>query len=189
MYPERFTNVTNGIAHRRWLCNSNTRLSSLLDGLIGTGYRKNASELEKLSEYRDNESVLQSLEAVKRLNKVDFSNYISKTTGIALDPDSIFDVQVKRLHEYKRQLMNALHIASIYLKLKENSNLEMRPRTFIFGAKAAPGYYLAKDIIRFICYISAEIEKDPKIKKKLRVIFLENYNVSLAERLIPASDV
>ena len=189
MYPGRFTNVTNGIAHRRWLCCSNPRLSSLISERIGDGYRKNPSELEKLLAFKDDRDTLDALDAVKRANKVDFSNYVNRVAGIKLDPDSVFDVQVKRLHEYKRQLLNALNIISIYLRLKDDPSLEMRPQSFIFGAKAAPGYYLAKDIIRLICYISADIEKHPEIAAKLRVVFLENYNVTLAERLIPASDV
>ena len=189
MYPERFTNVTNGIAHRRWLCCANPRLAALIESRIGRAYRKQPEALEKLLAYRDDEDTLRELETVKRANKADFSNFVYGATGILLDPDSIFDVQVKRLHEYKRQLLNALHIIDLYLALKDNPALEMRPHSFIFGAKAAPGYYLAKDIIRLICYISADIEKHPEIARKLRVVFLENYNVTLAERLIPASDV
>ena len=189
MYPERFTNVTNGIAHRRWLCYSNPRLASLLDETIGRGYRTDAKQLEKLLAYKDDKDVLEKLAQIKRANKVDFSNFLAQKTGVTIDPDSIYDVQVKRLHEYKRQLLNAIHIISIYTALKENPDLEMQPRTFIFGAKAAPGYYVAKDIIRLICYISADIEKNPKIREKLRVVFLENYNVSLAEKLIPTADV
>lgn len=189
MYPERFTNVTNGIAHRKWLCYSNPRLAELLDEVIGTGYRTDASQLEKLSAFRDDETVLARIERIKHDNKVDFSNYLHRYCGVTVDPDSIFDVHVKRLHEYKRQLLNALNIISVYLALKDNPSLEMRPQTYIFGAKAAPGYYLAKDIIRLICYISADIEKDPALRSKLRVVFLENYNVTLAERLMPAADV
>ena len=189
MYPDRFTNVTNGIAHRRWLCYANPRLASLVESRIGDGYRRQPAALEGLLPYRDDADTLRELEAVKRANKADFSNYVYGATGILLDPDSIFDVQVKRLHEYKRQLLNALHIIDLYLALRENPALEMRPHSFIFGAKAAPGYYLAKDIIRLICYISADIEKHPEIAGKLKVVFLENYNVTLAERLIPASDV
>ncbi|MBQ3081903.1 MAG: glycogen/starch/alpha-glucan phosphorylase [Clostridia bacterium] len=189
MYPERFLNVTNGIAHRRWLCYSNPRLANLLDNTIGDGYRTNAAELVKLLQYQDDAPILDELAKIKRANKADFSNYMKRTAGVMIDPDSIFDVQVKRIHEYKRQLLNAIHIISIYCALKENPNLDIKPRTFIFGGKAAPGYYMAKDIIRLICYISADIQKNPKIKKKLNVLFLENYNVSLAERLIPTADV
>ncbi len=189
MYPDRFTNVTNGIAHRKWLCYSNPRLASLLDECIGDGYRKDAFELEKLLKFENDDSVLKRLEEIKHANKVDFSNYISNRYGTAIDPDSIFDVQAKRLHEYKRQLLNALNIIALYTALLENPSLDVQPQTFIFGAKAAPGYYLAKDILRLICYIAADIEKNPVIREKIRVVFLENYNVTLAEHLMPAADV
>ncbi len=189
MYPERFTNVTNGIAHRRWLCNSNPKLCKLIDSLIGKGYRKNPEKLEKLMDFTNDSSVLEQLDKIKKENKRDFADYLKHTSGVIIDPDSVFDVQAKRLHEYKRQLMNALHIASLYIRLKEDSSFDIRPQTFIFGAKAAPGYYLAKDIIRFICYLAAEIEKDPVISKKLKVVFLENYNVTTAEHLMPAAEI
>ena len=189
MYPDRFTNVTNGIAHRRWLCGSNPLLCGLIEELIGTGYRKSPEELEKLMKYTGDKTVLTRLGEIKSANKRDFSDYMRRTANVVIDPDSVFDVQVKRLHEYKRQLMNALHIISLYIRLKEDPSFYMRPRTFIFGAKAAPGYYLAKDIIRLICYVAAQIDKDPAVNKKLRVVFLENYNVTLAEHLMPASEV
>ena len=189
MYPDRFTNVTNGIAHRRWLCNSNPLLCDLIEQLIGTGCRKAPEELENLMKYTDDKTVLTRLDEIKSANKRDFSDYMRRTANVVIDPDSVFDVQGKRLHEYKRQLMNALHIISLYIRLKEDPSFDMRPRTFIFGAKAAPGYYLAKDIIRLICYVAAQIDKDPAVNKKLRVVFLENYNVTLAEHLMPASEV
>ncbi len=189
MYPERFTNVTNGIAHRKWLCYSNPRLAKLLDETIGKDYRKDASILSNFNNFRDDASVLKELDVIKRANKVDFADYIKRTKGITLDPDTVFDVQAKRLHEYKRQLLNAINIVTMYLKLKENPDADVTPTTFIFAAKAAPGYYTAKDIIRLICYISADIEKNPKIREKLRVVFLENYNVTLAEHLMPAAEV
>lgn len=189
MYPDRFTNVTNGIAHRRWLCNSNPLLCDLIEELIGTGCRKAPEELENLMKYTDDKTVLTRLDEIKSANKRDFSDYMRRTANVVIDPDSVFDVQVKRLHEYKRQLMNALHIISLYIRLKEDPSFDMRPRTFIFGAKAAPGYYLAKDIIRLICYVAEQIDKDPAVNKKLRVVFLENYNVTLAEHLMPASEV
>ncbi len=189
MYPDKFTNVTNGIAHRRWLCYSNPRLASLLDELIGTGYRTDASQLEKLMDFKDDASVLKRLDEIKHGNKVDFSNYLNRYCGVLIDPDSVYDVQVKRLHEYKRQLMNAIHIISLYVQLLENPDMPMRPKTFIFGAKAAPGYYIAKDIIRLICFIAADIEKRPKMREKLRVVFPENYNVTMAEHLIPAAEI
>ena len=188
-YPGKLTNVTNGIAHRRWLCLANPRLAKLLDECIGAGYRTDASQLENFVPFAENARVQQELAKIKRRNKEDFASFIRRTTGEIIDPDSIFDVQVKRLHEYKRQLMNALYIASLYVKLKEDPSLEMTPKTFIFGAKAAPGYYIAKDIIRFICYLAADINKNPQTRDKLKVIFLENYCVSLAERLMPAAEV
>ena len=189
MYPDRFVNVTNGIAHRRWLCYSNPRLASLLDKIIGKGYRSEASQLEKLLQYKDDPAVLAETAKIKKANKVDFSNYIARTAGVKIDPSTVFDVQVKRIHEYKRQLLNAIHIISLYCELKENPDADITPETFIFGGKAAPGYYMAKDIIRLICYISEDIQRNPRIREKLNVLFLENYNVSLAERLIPAADV
>ncbi|MBR6563747.1 MAG: glycogen/starch/alpha-glucan phosphorylase [Clostridia bacterium] len=189
MYPERFTNVTNGIAHRKWLCYSNPRLASLLDETIGDGYRADASKLADFKAYADDASVHARLDEIKRANKVDFANYIKQTKGITVDPDTVFDVQAKRLHEYKRQLLNALNVIMLYNKLKENPDADITPATFIFAAKAAPGYYTAKDIIRLICYIAADIEKNPKIREKLRVVFLENYCVTLAERLMPAAEI
>ena len=189
MYPERFTNVTNGIAHRKWLCYSNPRLASLLDETIGKNYRSDPTVLNNFNAFKDDASVLARLDEIKKANKVDFANYIKQTKGIVIDPYTVFDVQAKRLHEYKRQLLNAINIITMYLKLKDNPDADVTPTTFIFAAKAAPGYYTAKDIIRLICYISADIEKNPKIREKLRVVFLENYNVTLAEHLMPAAEV
>ncbi len=189
MYPDKFTNVTNGITYRRWLVNSNPLLAKLLDDTIGTAYRKDSNELLKLLDHKDDKNVLFALEKIKRQNKVAFADRMYKTRGLRIDPESIFDVQVKRIHEYKRQLMNAIHIISLYQKLKENPNLNIRPKTFIFGGKAASGYYIAKDIVRLISHLSIEIERHPEIRSKLRVIFLENYNVSLAEDLIPAAEI
>ncbi len=187
--PGKCTNVTNGIAHRRWLCYANPGLSSLLDNLIGTDYRKQPETLSNLLAYKDDKTVLAQIMKIKRENKVRFSNYVAERTGIALDPDSIFDVQFKRLHEYKRQLLNALRIVSLYNELKNNPNLDIKPQTFIFGAKAAPGYDMAKRTIKMICDLSKEIERDPRIREKLRVIFMEDYNVSMAEVLIPSADI
>lgn len=187
--PEKFTNVTNGIAYRRWLCQSNPELSSLLDECIGQGYRKNAEALSDFLEFKGDESVLKELGRIKRNNKVKFSNLVHKISGITPDPDSIFIVQAKRLHEYKRQLLNALRIISRYQELLENPDKEMRPETYFFAAKTAPNYYIAKNIIQLIAKIGAEIEKSPKIAAKLRVIFLENYNVSMAEAMMPATEV
>ncbi|MBQ5837366.1 MAG: glycogen/starch/alpha-glucan phosphorylase, partial [Clostridia bacterium] len=162
---------------------------TLLDETIGKDYRKDASKLSEFLKFQDDASVLERLDTIKKQNKVDFANYIKQTKGITIDPDTVFDVQAKRLHEYKRQLLNALNIITVYLKLKENPNADVTPTTFIFAAKAAPGYYTAKDIIRLICYIAADIEKDPVLRQKLRVVFLENYNVTLAEHLMPAAEI
>jgi starch phosphorylase len=187
--PSKFTNVTNGIAHRRWLCYSNPGLSQLLDETIGPDYRKKPEQLENLKQYADDPLILQRISEIKRENKVRFSNWYAQKYGLTLDPDSIFDVQVKRMHEYKRQMLNVLRIISLFVQLKENPDLEIQPQTFLFAAKAAPGYSIAKEIIHLINSISAEIEKDPKLCSKMRVVFAEDYNVSLAEILIPSADV
>ncbi len=187
--PERFTNVTNGIAHRRWLNQSNPKLASLVDGLIGEGYKKDASKLVALKKFVSDESVLSSLAKIKLENKKDFADYISSTTGFKLNPYSRFDTQIKRLHEYKRQLLNVLKIVKKYLDILDNPSKEVTPETFIFGAKAAGGYYHAKRIISLINCLSQEIQRNPLVKNKLDVMFLENYNVTKAERLIPASEV
>jgi len=187
--PEQFTNVTNGIAHRRWLCYSNPGLAALLDETIGQGYRKEPEQLAEFLKYKDDAAVLERLEKIKYDNKVRFANYVKNMSGQIIDPNSLFDVQVKRMHEYKRQLLNTLRIISLFVDLKENPNKEMTPQTFIFGAKAAPGYYMAKNIIRLIYSISREIEKDPVIREKMRVVFPEDYRVSMAEVLIPSADV
>ncbi|MBE6646904.1 MAG: glycogen/starch/alpha-glucan phosphorylase [Ruminococcaceae bacterium] len=189
MYPERFENVTNGIAHRRWLCYSNPELASLLDDCIGTGYRHNPVELAEFAKFADDKAVLERVRAIKHDNKIAFANHLYKKTGKMLDTHAVFDVQIKRLHEYKRQLLNVLNIIGLYLDLKDNPNLDIRPQTFIFGAKAAPGYQMAKRIIQLICMISKDIEQNPKIKEKLNVVFLENYDVSTAEILIPSADI
>lgn len=189
VFPEKFTNVTNGVAHRRWLNQSNPQLANLLNELIGTDYIDDASQLSKLMAYKDDKAVLQRLEKIKRANKLKMVDYIKKHNGVTVDPDSIFDVQVKRLHEYKRQLMNALHILSTYRWLRENPNADFTPKTYIFGAKAAPGYYFAKQIIQFIVALSNKIENDSRVNKKLKVVYLEDYRVTLAEKLIPASEI
>ena len=189
MYPDRFDNVTNGIAHRRWLCYSNPELAALLDDCIGTGYRKNPEELAEFAKYADDAAVLEQVRAIKHHNKIRFADFYYRRTGRQIDTHSVFDVQIKRLHEYKRQLLNALNIVGIYLDLKENPNLEMQPQTFIFGAKAAPGYQMAKRIIQLLCMISRDIDQNPKIKEKLNVVFLENYDVSSAEILIPSAEI
>lgn len=187
--PNKFTNVTNGIAHRRWLCQSNPDLSDYIQSLIGDGFVRNADELSLLKKYKNDKAVLEEIGKIKRINKENFSNYIKRQTGVSLNPDSIFDVQVKRLHEYKRQHLNALNILSQYLYIKENPNADFVPHTYIFGAKAAAGYFMAKKIISFICSLADMINNDPDCKGKLQVIFVEDYNVTMAERLIPSADI
>ena len=189
MTPTKFINITNGITHRRWLCNSNPELAALLDECITPNYRKSPEILSDFMKFKDDTAVLNRLEQIKHNNKLNFTSYVKNKTGKILDPNSIFDVQIKRLHEYKRQLLNALRIISFYTDLLENPDMDMVPQTFIFGAKAAPGYYMAKEIIKLIYFIGEDIEKNPKIREKLRVIFMEDYNVSLAEKLIPAADI
>ena len=187
--PKAFKNVTNGIAYRRWLLAANPGLTKLLEDSIGPGFKQDASELKKFEKFADDSAMLDKLAAVKRANKVNFANYLEKTTGQVIDPDSIFDCQVKRMHEYKRQHLNALNIAAQYLYLKENPNADFIPKTYIFGAKAAPGYYMAKQMIRMICKLGKLIDNDPAVKDKLRIVYLEDYCVSLSERLMPASEV
>lgn len=186
--PEKFTNVTNGIAYRRWLYQSNPALTDLLHDTIGGSFLKNGAELSKFRAFENDETVLKRLLEVKRGNKEAFAKYVKQKTGIILNPDSAFDVQVKRLHEYKRQHLNALNILSEYLMLLENPDMDFAPKTYIFAAKAAPGYYLAKQIIKMIWSLSEEIRQNPKISEKLSVVFLENYCVTLSELLMPASD-
>ena len=187
--PGAFKNVTNGIAYRRWLLAANPGLTKLLEDSIGPGFKQDASELKKFEKFADDSAMLDKLAAVKRANKVNFANYLEKTTGQVIDPDSIFDCQVKRMHEYKRQHLNAMNIAAEYLYLKANPNADFVPKTYIFGAKAAPGYYMAKQMIRMICKLGKLIDNDPAVKDKLRIVYLEDYCVSLSERLMPASEV
>lgn len=187
--PQKFTNVTNGIAYRRWLYQSNPGLCSLLNDTIGDSYLDNAMNLKKLESFAQDESVLTRLAEVKSKNKKNLSKYLKQRRGIEIDPDTIFDVQVKRLHEYKRQHLNVLNIVSEYDRLVHNPDADVTPKTYIFGAKAAPSYYMAKEIIKLIWSIGEEIKKNPRIKEKLNVVFLENYNVSLTEILMPASEI
>ena len=189
MTPEKFKNVTNGIAHRRWLCCANPRLTEFLSETIGDGFITDASELQKLMAYKDDTAVLESLAKIKRHNKERFAKYIEKQNGIILNPDSIFDMQVKRLHEYKRQHLNVLNIISEYQFIKNNPNAPFTPKTYIFGAKAAPGYLLAKQIIQMIYTLSRVIENDPDVKDKIKILFLEDYRVTMAELMIPAADI
>ena len=187
--PKAFKNVTNGIAYRRWLLASNPELCKLLDETIGDGYKHDAADLSKLNKYADDKTVLKKLNEIKLDNKKNFAAYLEKSTGQSIDPNSIFDCQVKRMHEYKRQHLNALNIAAQYLYLKENPNADFIPKTYIFGAKAAPGYYMAKQMIRMICKLGKLIDEDPAVRGKLRIVYLEDYCVSLSERLMPASEV
>ena len=190
MEPWKFQNITNGIDHRRWLSEINPGLDSLVRDLTGgEDYLTRPLALRKLDDYADDRTVLSRLAEIKRQNKADFAAYAKQTQGVTLNPDAIFDVQVKRLHEYKRQLLNVLHIIALYQRLQDDPGAVTQPRTFLFGAKAAPGYAVAKRIIRLINSLADQIAHDPICKDKLQVVFLENYRVSLAERLMPASEV
>ncbi len=188
IYPEKFNNKTNGITFRRWLLHCNHPLADLLTELIGDGYKKDATELEKLSAYADDTAVLKKLLAVKQGKKEELASYLKQTQNIDINPDSVFDIQIKRLHEYKRQQMNALYVIDKYFEIKEGK-LPKRPITVIFGAKAAPAYVIAKDIIHVILCLQEIIANDPEVSPYLSVVMVENYNVTLAEKLIPAADI
>lgn len=187
--PNKFKNVTNGIAYRRWLCQSNPGLTQLLRDKIGGGFLKDSSELKKLDVFTEDKAVMDELRRIKKENKDRFAKYIKKQSGIVLDTDSIFDAQVKRLHEYKRQHLNVMHILAQYNALLENPDMDFVPKTYIFAAKAAPGYYLAKQIIKMIWALSEEIRKNPRISEKLSIYFLEDYRVTMSELLMPACDI
>lgn len=187
--PAKFTNVTNGIAHRRWLNQSNPELCALLDECIGTGYDKDASKLADFKKFENDESVLKRLDEIKAVKKRQFADYAKRTQGIVIDPNTIFDVQAKRMHEYKRQLLNALHVISVYNALRDNPDLDIVPKTYIFGAKAASGYDMAKQIMKLICFLAEDIRKNPKINEKLNVVYMENYNVTMSELLMPATEI
>ncbi len=189
MTPWKFTNVTNGVVHRRWLCSANPRLCSLLDELIGKDYRENADRLSDLEQYAEDPSVLARLGEIKSANKEDFAHYVFARTGRRIDPSSVYDVQIKRMHEYKRQLLNVLKILDLSCRLHEDPHADIPPQTFLFGCKAAPGYAMAKKLIKLIWFLSEELERDPVTKDRLKVVFLEEYNVSLAEKIIPAADI
>jgi starch phosphorylase len=188
-YPERFNNKTNGITYRRWLFQCNPQLTKLLKEKIGDGFMKDATKLEKLLPFSEDQAFLDQLAVVKKEKKEQLATMIEKENGIVVNPDSMFVIQVKRLHAYKRQLLNALHIMYVYNRLKEEPNWNVPPRTFIFGAKSAPGYYFAKKVIKLIHAIADKVNNDPETNKKLKVVFLENYRVSLAERIFPAADI
>ena len=185
----KFTNVTNGVTHRRWLLSANPELSRFASEHIGDAYKKDASELIRLEELKNNGEALKDLLEIKHQNKVRFAEYVEKKTGRSINPDSVFDVQIKRMHEYKRQLLNVLKIISIYNDIRENPNADIVPQTFIFGAKAASGYYFAKQIIKLIYLLGQEIERDKSAREKISVVFMEDYNVSMAEILIPSADI
>lgn len=186
---DRFENITNGIAYRRWLMQANPELTVFLRELIGDGFFKDCNKLYDLEKYKNDRNVLARLRQIKYNNKCRLANIIAEENGIYVDPASIFDVQIKRLHEYKRQLLNALHIIYLYNTLKERPDTEIAPRTFIFGAKASSGYYIAKEIISLITSVANAVNSDPAVKGRIKVVFLENYRVSLAEKIIPASEI
>ncbi len=189
MTPWKFTNVTNGVVHRRWLNTANPKLASLLDELIGSEFREDASNLSKLKEFKDDAGVLEQINAIKYANKERFAHYVFQKSGKRINPDSIFDVQIKRMHEYKRQLLNVMKIIALYNEILDNPNADIPPQTFIFGCKAAPGYVMAKKLIKLIWFLAEELERNPLTKDKLKVVFVEEYNVSLAEILIPSADI
>ena len=187
--PEKFNNKTNGISHRRFLAEANPSLSRLITDAIGPEWLDNAAHIQDLLPYRDDSAFLQKLRESKRENKVRLGNYIGKTMGIAIDPDSVFDVQVKRIHAYKRQLLAAFKVMHLYNTLKENPNADVVPHTFLFAGKAAAGYAFAKETIKYICSIADLVNSDPVVSKKLKVVFLENFNVSSAQLIYPAADI
>ena len=187
--PDKFCNVTNGIAFRRWICQADPKLTEYITELIGDKFITQSNELEKLRKFKDDKKVLNKLIEIKHENKVRFAKMVKKRNGIDIDPDSIFDVQVKRLHEYKRQQLNVLNIIAEYQMLKANPNADYYPKTYIFASKAAPGYFMAKKIIELIDALSKVINNDPDVNGKLKVVFVEDYNVSVAEVLMPAADI
>jgi starch phosphorylase len=189
LYPDRFLNLTNGVTFRRWLDVCNPQLSALITESIGSGWLKDSSKLRELDRFADDSSFRERFQQIKRGHKVHLAKIIQDTCGVSVSPDALFDVQIKRLHEYKRQHLNLIHIVSLYRRLLENPQLDIAPRVFIFGAKAAPGYYLAKNIIHAINALAAKVNHDPRIGGKLKVIFVPNYGVSIAERIIPAADL
>ena len=190
-YPHKFNNKTNGITHRRWLLQSNPELVSLLNDTIGSEWISKPGQLEKVLKYKDDKNFKKRFAAMKLARKTHLAEKIKNQIGVELDPNSIFDIHVKRLHEYKRQLMNALHIMYLYNELKENPELRrnFHPQSFIFGAKSAPTYYFAKKIIKLINTIQDKVNNDPEISKYIKVAFVEDYNVTYAESIMPAADI
>ncbi|HQH27230.1 MAG TPA: glycogen/starch/alpha-glucan phosphorylase, partial [Oligoflexia bacterium] len=189
LWPEKFSNKTNGITPRRWLMLCNPKLTFLITEHIGKSWLKDLAELRQLEDHIDDPALRETWRAFKDDNKRDLAEYILHYNGVRVDPDSIFDIQVKRLHEYKRQLLNVLHIIHLYIQLKQNPELDIAPRTFIFGAKAAPGYFMAKLIIKLINSVADVVNADPLVNRKLKVVFLANFSVSLGERVYPAADL
>lgn len=189
MYPQKFNNKTNGITQRRWVQIANENLTEMLDETIGTEWKSDPEEIKVLKAHRDNKIVLDKMEQVKLANKKRFADYVLKEMHIEIDPNALFDVQIKRLHAYKRQLLNVLHILDRYLQLKDDPKANLQKRVFIFGAKAAPSYYYAKQIIKLINAIADLVNNDPAINDKIKIVFVENYGVSLAELIIPAADI
>jgi starch phosphorylase len=189
MFPERFNNKTNGVTPRRWLLLANPALAATITDFIGNGWVTDLSKLRKLQSLAEDQAFHKAFRQAKRKAKVEFADWLKVSTGRAVDPDTIFDCQVKRIHEYKRQLLNGLRVVVLYNRLRENPNLEMGARTFFFAGKAAPPHRLAKLIIKFINNVASTIESDPAVRGRLKVVFLPDYCVSLAERLIPATDV
>ena len=189
LYPSKFNNKTNGITHRRWLLKCNPELTNLLKETIGDSFIRHPMDLDKFKNHLDDVNVLSRLKEIKQNNKIKLAEEIYKTEGIKVDINSIFDVQVKRIHGYKRQTLNCLRIMDLYNQLLENPNLDIVPRTIIFAGKAAPGYYLAKNTIELICSIAEKVNNDPRVNDKLKVVMMENYRVSLAEKIIPAADL
>ena len=187
--PEKFTNVTNGIAHRRWLNQANPELSALLTECIGEGFELDGAKLAEFKKFENDTAVLDRLQEIKSIKKLQFAEYAKKKQNVIINPSTLFDVQAKRLHEYKRQLLNVLNIIDTYIDLLDNPNKEIVPKTYIFGAKAAPGYDMAKKIIKLINYLAEDIKKNPKIHEKLNVVYMEDYNVTMSEKLMPASEI
>ncbi|MDP4178070.1 MAG: glycogen/starch/alpha-glucan family phosphorylase, partial [Bacillota bacterium] len=188
-YPWKFNNKTNGITHRRWLMKANPELTDVITDVIGDEWVRQPNELIRLEQFKKDSALQSKVESVKKNNKIKFANEIKQYYGIDIDPNSIFDVQVKRLHAYKRQLLNVFNIMDLYNRLLQNPDLDIVPRTFFFGAKASPSYYLAKQTIKLINSVAQKINNDKTIKDKIKIVFLENYRVSLAEKIIPCADV
>ena len=191
VFPERFRNMTNGVTHRRWLCASNPKLAGLISDAIGSEWIREPLKLSKLDEVGavHDSSFLSRMREIKREQKVKLSDMIMTSNGVAINPDSIFDVQIKRIHAYKRQLLNILHIIDLYYRILDDPNIDITPRTFIFGGKAAPSYYFAKEVIKLVSVLSDKINKEPRLKDIIKVVFMENYRVSLAEKIFPASEL